>query len=61
MMLYTGLSVKQQEARVKATQAYREWADENLASDCPTTLTVGDFSDYARWEWLARAMREADL
>jgi hypothetical protein len=58
---YTGLPLKQQELRLRATEAWTIWDQDNSKSECPCQRTLHDFNDTTTWPWIELALRQANL
>ena len=58
---YTGLPLKQSELRIRATEAFSVWEEDNAKSECPCQRTLHDFNDTTTWPWIALALRQANL
>lgn len=58
---YTGLPTKQSELRIRATEAFSIWEEDNYKSEHPCQRTLHDFNDTTHFEWLSLALRQANL
>jgi len=58
---YTGLPVAQAAARIRATSVFAIWSEDNARSGYPCPRTLGDFNDTTTFDWLKRALSEANL
>jgi hypothetical protein len=58
---YTGLPLRQSELRIRATEAYSLWEQDNAKSQWPCQRTIADFNDTTSWPWIVLALKQANL
>jgi hypothetical protein len=58
---YTGLAVAQSEQRIRATEAWSIWCQDNSRAEYHSPETLHDFNDTTSWPWIVRALEEAQL
>jgi hypothetical protein len=58
---YTGLPLAESEGRIRATDVWAIWAADNARSQYPCQQTLGGFNDTTTFEWIALALKQANL
>ena len=58
---YTGLPTSQSEVRIRATEAWSIWCQDNSKSEHPCQRTLHDFNDTTNYRWLKLALEQAHL
>ena len=58
---YTGLPTRQSELRIRATEAFSLWEQDNSRSEYPCQRTLHDFNDTTTWPYIKLALDQANL
>ena len=58
---YTGLPVKQAQLRIRATEAWSIWIQDNAKAQYPCQTTLEDYNDTTSWSWIVLALKQANL
>ena len=58
---YTGLPTSQSEHRIRQTQAWHIWCEDNARAEYKSQQTLADFNDTVRFDWVALALKQANL
>jgi hypothetical protein len=61
MARYTGLTLAEQERRIKTTRTWQQWLEDNAKSECPLPPTLENFNDTVEHIGLMAALTEANL
>jgi hypothetical protein len=59
--LYTGLPIRQSELRIRATEAFSVWTEDNHKAECHEPLELWAFNDTTSFRWLQAALTQANL
>lgn len=58
---YTGLPTKQSELRVKSSEVWRIWSEDNAKSEYRCWPDLAHFNDTTTWPWLKLALEQSNL
>ena len=58
---YTGLPVKESERRIRATEAFALWAEDNQKAEFREPRELWAFNDTAHWWCIQAALEQANL
>jgi len=57
----TAMPTKQAETHIRQTEVWGIWVDDNAKAEFKSQRTLADFNDTTSFEWLALALRQANL